>query len=52
LIGQLASEQFAEREAAKAELIKRGANVLPELEAATRSEDPEIQRRSNLRWGQ
>jgi HEAT repeat protein len=46
LIKQLGDEDFAKREEASRELIKRGSPVLPLLRQATRDKDPEISRRA------
>ena len=46
LITQLGSEQFAEREAASRALEKIGAAALPALQAAARSENPEVRSRA------
>lgn len=47
LIEKLGSESFAEREAAQAALERAGMAVVPALEAALQSENPEVNRRAD-----
>lgn len=42
LVAQLGAKQYSDREAAQEELIKLGREAQPELEEATKHEDPEI----------
>jgi hypothetical protein len=46
LVEQLGSEQFAEREAAAAAIMKLGAPALPALQAALKSESAEVRERA------
>jgi hypothetical protein len=46
LIDQLGSEQYADREAAAKALAKRGPAAIPALEAAVRSDNPEVRQRA------
>ena len=48
LIERLGSEHYADREAASAALEKLGAAALPALQAAARSENPEVRERASV----
>src|SRR5262245_58145273 len=47
LVEQLGSERYSDREAATAALEKIGPPALPLLQAATRSENPEVRERAS-----
>lgn len=46
LIGQLGSDQYADREAASRALERLGAAAIPALQAAARSDNPEVRQRA------